>query len=106
MLTHYWNIVSGKTSIQYLARFLGFVSVFFFGHPAAYRVPGPVRSELQPMPQLQQHGILNPFWGLAIEPASQGCRDTTDPVVPQGESLNLCFLIAVFNSFTFNVMTI
>ena len=38
-----------------------FFSLFFFGHPVAYGVPGPeIRSkpQLQPTPRLQQHWIL------------------------------------------------
>ena len=40
-------------------------------------------SELQLQPTLQRW-ILNPLW-QGIKPASQSCRDITDPIEPQWE---------------------
>ena len=65
---------------------------FLFWLSIAYGVPRlGIRSELQlqPMPQLWQPQILNPLCQLGIETASQLCRDTASPIVPQQEPLKI-----------------
>ena len=67
-----------------------YICIFFFGCSSAYGVPASgirYKPQLQPKPQQQQCGILNPLCRAWDKMTSQHPQDAINPIVPQQELL-------------------